>query len=161
MNDAKGCYNCIDHTFTVLVLVYYGIAWSIARNCFLVLQQGRHRIKTGFGLSKPVYGGEDPQNPISGIGQGNGMGPCLWCLISSIIFKDCKRCRHCTTIMTAITRNLCSLLGFAFVDDADLTTAASDAKTSGTEMIHWIQALITQWYGCIRATRGLYCSCEN
>ena len=143
MNDAKGCYNRVDHTFAVLVLMYYGIAWSISRNCFQVLQQGRHCIKTGFGLSKPVYGNEDPQNPISGIGQGNGMGPSLWCLISSIIFKDCKRRGHCTTIITAITRKVCSLLGFAFVDDADLTMAASDAQTSSTEMIHRMQALMT------------------
>ena len=90
MNDTKGCYNRIDHIFAVLVLMYYGIAWSIARNCFQVLQQGRHRIKTGFGLLKPVYGNKDPQKPIAGIGQGNGMDPSLWYLISSIIFKDCK-----------------------------------------------------------------------
>ena len=26
MNDAKGCYNRIDHTFAILVHMYYGIA---------------------------------------------------------------------------------------------------------------------------------------
>ena len=133
MNDAKGCYDCIDHTFAILVLMYYGIAWSIARNCFQVLQQGRHRIKTGYGLSKPVYGNEDPQEPIEGIGQGNGMGPSLWCLMSIIVIKDCKQNGHGTTIITAISRKIASLLGFAFVDDANLTTAASNAQTSGTE----------------------------
>ena len=41
-----------------------------------------------------------------------------------------------------------------FVDDADLTTAADNAKTSGTEMIQKMQALMTHWCGCIRATGG-------
>ena len=77
MNDGKGCYDRIDHTFPILVLMYYGIAWSIAINCFQVLQQGRHHIKTGFGLLKPVYGNKDPEEPIAGIGQGNRMGSSL------------------------------------------------------------------------------------
>ena len=107
----------------------------IARSCFCPLQQGRHRIKTGYGLSKPVYGNKDPEEPIAEIGQGNGQGPSLWCLISSVVIKDCKRNGHTTIITTAISRKVASLLGFMFVDDADLTTAASNAHTSGTEMI--------------------------
>ena len=101
-----------------------------------------------------MYGNEDPEEPIAGIGQGNGMGPSLWCLMSSVVIKDCKRNGHGTTIITAISRKIASLLGFAFVDDADLTTAASNAQTSGTEMIHRMQALMTHWCGCIRATGG-------
>ena len=38
MNDAKGCYNRIDHTFAILVLMFFGIPWVIARSCFRHLQ---------------------------------------------------------------------------------------------------------------------------
>ena len=72
MNDAKGCYDRIDHTFAILVLMYFGVPWSIATTLFLVLQQARHSIKTGYGHSKPVYG-----DLSAGIGQGNGLGPAL------------------------------------------------------------------------------------
>ena len=130
MNDAKGCYDRIDHTFAVLVLIYFGVHWSIAATLFLVLQQAQHSIKTGYGLSKPVYG-----DLFAGIGQGNGIGPALWCLISTIIIKMCKRRGHGTTITTAMSRTEVSLLGFAFVDDADLVSAANDVHTTGEEMI--------------------------
>ena len=154
MNDTKGCYDRIDHTFDILLLMILGIPWMIARSYFRPLQLGRHRIKTSYGLSKPVYGNEDPQEPIAGIGWGNSMGPSLWCLMSSVLIKDCKQNGHGTTIITAISRKIASLLGFAFVDNADLTTAASYAHTSGTEMIHKMQALMTHWCGCIRVTGG-------
>ena len=62
-------------------------------NLFLVLQQARHCIKTDYGLSKPVYGNKDENEPIAGISQSNGLGPALLCLISTIIINCCKRKR--------------------------------------------------------------------
>mmetsp|Transcript_8266 Transcript_8266/g.8103 ORF Transcript_8266/g.8103 Transcript_8266/m.8103 type:complete len:260 (+) Transcript_8266:184-963(+) len=112
MNDAKGCYDRIDHNFAILVMMFFGIPWMIARSMFRPLQRGRHRIKTGYGLSKPVYGNEEPEEPIAGIGQGNGTGPSVWCLISTIVIKDCKKYGHATSITTVITRKVASLLGF-------------------------------------------------
>ena len=47
MNDAKGCYNRIDHLLAILVLMFLKIPWAIARSCFRPIQRGRHRIKTG------------------------------------------------------------------------------------------------------------------
>ena len=37
MNDAKGCFDRIQHTFALLVLMYYGVAWSVASTLFGVL----------------------------------------------------------------------------------------------------------------------------
>ena len=48
INDNKGCYNRIDHNFAILALMVFGVPWAIARNLFLVLQQARHSIKTGY-----------------------------------------------------------------------------------------------------------------
>ena len=56
--------------------------------------------------------------------------------------------------MTPISSRTVSLLGFAFVDDADLVTVANNAYQSGTEMIQKMQALMADWCGCIRATDG-------
>ena len=90
MNDTKGCYNIIDHNFEILTLMFFGVPWMIARTLFLALQRARHSIKTGYGVSKPMYGNKDLSNPIGGIGQGNGISPSLWCLISTIIFSCCR-----------------------------------------------------------------------
>ena len=37
MNDAKRCFDRIQHTFAVLVLMYYGMKWSVATTLFNVL----------------------------------------------------------------------------------------------------------------------------
>ena len=120
-----------------------------------MLQQARHRIKTCYGVLQPVYGNEDANDPIAGIGQGNGLGPSLWWLISTIIIKCCKRKGHGTTFTTPISKRVVSLLGFVFVDDADVVTAANNAYQSGGEMIQKMQALMIDWCGCICATSGL------
>ena len=126
----------------------------VARTLFLVLQRASHSIKIGYGVSKPVYGNDDPNNPMGGIGQGNGIGPSFWCLISTIIFSCCRRKGHVTTVTTPLSKTSISLLGFAFVDNADLVTAAQNAYQTGTEMIGKMQALMTHWCGCICATGG-------
>ena len=52
---------------------------------------------------------------------------------------------YTTTIITAISKTVVSFLGFAFVDDADLATAAENTHTSGSTMIKQMQALMTCW----------------
>ena len=133
MNNAKGCFDQIQHTFTILVLMYYGVAWSLATTLFEVLQKAKNKIKTGYGVSAPVYGNEE--SSIFGIGQGNGLGPALWALISSIIIKMCKTKGHGMKVTTPISKQEASILGFAFVDDADLVCGANDVHTTGATMI--------------------------
>ena len=153
MNDAKGCFDRIQHTFAILVLMYYGVAWSLATTLFEVLQKAKHKIKTGYGVSTPVYGNKE--SAISSIGQGNGLGPTLWALISSIIIKMRKAKGHGMKVATPISKQDVSLLGFAFVDDADLVCRADDIHTTGATMITRFQSLMTCWNGGIRATGGL------
>ena len=68
MNDTKGCYDRIDHNFVILVLIFFGVPWMIARNLFRVLQQACHHIKSGYGVLRPVYGNKYINEPIAGIG---------------------------------------------------------------------------------------------
>ena len=53
------------------------VLWrGVATTLFDVLQKAKHKIKTGYRVSSPVYG--DEETAISGIGQGNGLGPALY-----------------------------------------------------------------------------------
>ena len=133
MDDAKGCFDRIQHTFAVLVLIHYGVVWSVVTTLFEVLQKAKHKIKTGYGVSTPIYG--DEETAISGIGQGNGLGPALWALISSIIFKMCKAWGHGMNMTTPISKHVISFMGFVFVDDVDLIAGVDDVNTSGATMI--------------------------
>ena len=132
--------------------MFFGLPWKIARNLFHILQQGRHHIKTGYSVLEPMYGNEEEKEPIAGIGECNEMGPSLWCLINTVIIKTCKRKGHGTTIRTQISKKIVSLLGFVFVDNANLVIAVKNAYTSGVAMIQKMQALMTGWCGCIWAT---------
>ena len=153
INDAKGCYDQLDHTFAILVLMYFEVPWSAPTIMFLVLQKAHHSIKTGYSVFEPVHGNEEAA--IAEIGQGNGLRPSLWCLISTILIKMCKMKGHATTIITAISKTVVSLLGFAFVDNDDLVTAADNTHTSDATMIKQMQSLMTCWCGESWATGGL------
>lgn len=59
----------------------FGIAYTVTTT----LQQACLQIKTGYGVSDPVYGVVIV--PITDIGQGNGLGPSLWALISTVIIN--------------------------------------------------------------------------
>jgi hypothetical protein len=126
MNDSKRCFDRIVHTVAILVLLSFGVPYNAARILFLVLAKARHKIKTGYGTSDWVYGDEEVS--ISGCLQGNGLGPALWALISTKVIKMCERAGHSTTCIAPISGKLLRFLGFAFVDDTDLTDCADDVN---------------------------------
>ena len=92
-------------------------------------KKAKHHIKTGLGRSEAVYG--DEPVPIMGIGQGNGLGPTLWCLISTILLRMMQQAGHGVSMISALSLYLLQLVGFAFVDDTDLFCAGKTATTSG------------------------------
>ena len=48
MNDARGCYDHIIHSITILVLMSFGVVGRTAQEMFKVLQEAEHYMKTGF-----------------------------------------------------------------------------------------------------------------
>ena len=117
----------------ILVFINFGVPAMIARTFFGTLQKARHRTKTGFGISDPVYGEEDV--PIQGSGQANIIAPTAWVLISSKMYQVMDRAGHCLLAVTAISAANLSLVGFAFVDDADLVDGTIDVDTPGEDLI--------------------------
>ena len=85
MNDASGCYDRMSRAIAILTLMSFGVPRMICRVLFQTLQQAKHHIKTGSGRLEAVYG--DELIPISGIGQGNGLGAILLALIKAQNFS--------------------------------------------------------------------------
>ena len=133
MNDVRGRFDRIVHTVAVLVFMSFGVPAMIARTLFGMLQKARHRIKTGFGISDPVYG--DEEVPIQGSGQGNRSVPTACAPISSKMFQVMDRADHGLLAITAISAITLPLVGFAFVDDADLVDGAFDVDDPGEDLI--------------------------
>ena len=159
MNDAKGCFDRIVHTVAIIVLMSFGVPYLAAKTLFLILAKARHKIKTGYGISDWVYG--DEEIPISGCGQGNGLGPALWALISTKVIKMCERAGHGTTCIAPLSGKLLKFLGFAFVDDADLSECAEDVNTTGEELVSSFHRFMNRWNGGLRATGGLIAAAKT
>ena len=133
MNNAKGCYNCIQHVAAILVLMSYGLAYIPATLIFQTLQEAEHRIKTGYGVSNITYGSNTvPQ--IMGTGQGNGCAPTAWCLISSKMIQMMKNHSYGVQLRSALSRTLFNIVCFAFVDNTDLPMTDPTVVNSGEEL---------------------------
>ena len=138
--DAKGWYDAILHPIAVLTPMSFGVLQHVCKVLFSTLQKAKHHIKTGFGRSEAVYG--DEQVPITGIGQGNGLGPTLWCLISTILFRRMQKVDHGVSMISALSLSLIQFVGFAFVDDTDLFCAGKTAATLGETLSTDFQAAL-------------------
>ena len=130
----------------------FGVPQKVCEVLFSTLQKAKHHIKTGFGRSDAVYG--DEQVPVMGIGQGNGLGPTLWCLILTILFRMMQKAGHGVSMVSALLLSLIQLVGFAFVDDKDLFCACKTVTTSGESLSPDFQAALHRWTGGLIATGG-------
>ena len=99
-----------------------------------------HRIKTGYGVSYPDYDNEE--YPLACLGQDDGLGPVLWCLISSIIIKICKDKGHGMTTISSISKMETSLIRFTFVNNTDLVSGSDDVDTTSDEFIPKFQSFM-------------------
>ena len=82
-----------------------------------------------------------------GMCQGNGLGPTLWCLISTILFHMIQKAGHGVSMVSALSLSLIQLVGFAFVDDTDHFCTDKTAMTSGETLSTDFQAAL---YRCIQ-----------
>ena len=147
VNNAIGCFKQIDHTPAIITLMQFGLEYNAAHTLFQVMQKSLHCIKTGYGISEPVYG--DKTIPLAGCGQGNGLGPTLWALISTVILTMCRRAGHRMKFDTSITRLPISFMGYLFVDDADIVQGSDDVNTSGKSLLSDFQKFMRRWNGSI------------
>ena len=116
-----------------------GAPASAVRSMFLTLQSSFHHIRTAYGVSELRFGGPDREVPLQGCGQGNGASPTLWAAVSAPIFQMLKTAGLGVTIRSAITSKVTSFIGFAFVDDTDLTTSASSIDAPGESLLETTQ----------------------
>jgi hypothetical protein len=161
MNDAKGCFDRINHTFAILVLMSFGVSAVLTRSLFETLQTADHHIKTGYGRSNKAYGNHNEPEPHQGIGQGNGLGPPLWALLSSILIKNMKRHNQGVKLRSALTLSLVSIVCFAFVDDTDLVISGRFRHSTGEESCEELQSALDRWSRSLIASGGALCPLKS
>ena len=89
---------------------------------FTTIQKLKHIVRTAFGDSESSFGGEFWREiaQLHGVGQGNGAGPAIWAVISSVIFDYIGDKGYGAKITAPLSKLAFQLAGCGFVDDTDL-----------------------------------------
>ena len=124
-----------------------------AQILFEALQLAEHCIKTGFGVSEPAYGPEDDM-PLMGVGQGNGLGGCVWTLISSKLIEVMKKRGHGVKFRSSLSLTLITIAAFAYVDDTDLPMMAPNVNDTGEDIREAFQNQLDDWSKLLVASGG-------
>jgi len=77
LNDAKSCYNHIVLLIMAICLCQLGAPISAMESLMATLAQLHHHVWSAYGNSIHLQGQNDWQDPVAGIGQGNGWAPDL------------------------------------------------------------------------------------
>ena len=88
-----------------------------------------HRIRTAYGDSELTYGGEEMkewENYPQGILQGNTAGPDIWSALSYVVFEVLHKRGFGCKMITSLSKQLFTLVGFAYVDDCDLIQTGNE-----------------------------------
>jgi hypothetical protein len=152
-NDAKSCYDRIVHNIATLAIRRLGMPAAPILSMFATLQTATHNVSTTFGISKSSYGGKRDV-PLQGVGQGNGAGPAIWAVISTVLFAAMATQGHGFNLLSAMAGTLVSFVCYAFVDDTDVIHSAESIDTPGEVAIQEMQGVLDRWGGLLRATGG-------
>lgn len=120
---------------------------------FSSIQKMVHRIRTTFGDSDRTYGGDNIgnwSNYPQGVLQGNASGPAVWTTLSSVVFKILHERGFESNIISAISKNLFILVGFAYVNDCDLIQIGNNP----VKVLASMQERINSWGDLVEVTGG-------
>ena len=152
--DATGCYDRILPPLASIHLQALGLGTSIATLLARLMFVAKRFVKTKHGVSKKnIQTTQD--NPLYGIGQGNGGGPAIWLSHLTIMFtalavscqgfiaKCTKRSHEITTI------------GTGYVDDVTLiTTLTPTEPQTETKVRNKLRGMAKTWEQLLFITGG-------
>ena len=104
---------------------------------FSTLQDVKYYTRTVYGVSESFFGGlhEKYTSKPQGAGQGNGVAPQLWAVVSTKLFEILHELNLASVIRIPIEGADMSIIGFAYVDDSDLFAwDATDVDATMTKM---------------------------
>ena len=89
---------------------------------FDTIKNLKHTVQTYHGESEQTFGGETGReiNPLHGVGQGNGAGPAIWAVISTVFVDLLRDKGYGFKTQSPISKTGIHLVGCGFVDDTDL-----------------------------------------
>jgi hypothetical protein len=154
-SDLQSCYDRIVHNAASLAMQTAGISQETIRAMFQTIQLCEHKVRTAYGTSDLSYGPNyQPKycHPIMGVGQGNGAGPQIWSIISSVLFAAMHMEGFSTTFISSITKELIDIVGYMYVDDMDLIQVRPYHQWQ--QLTEQLQLALQYWNKLVRVTGG-------
>ena len=151
-NDAKSCYDRVVHSIASLSMRRLGAPSSAIQSLLTTLQLAKHKIRTAFGVSQKWFG--RLCIPLQGLGQGNGVSPTAWAVISTVLINMMRTAGFGIRLNTCLSLTALAFLCYAFVDDTDLVHTGSSVNTTGQSIIQDMRRFLRHWEGGLRATGG-------
>ena len=152
-SDLKSCYDRIVHSAASLAMQKMGISKNQARSMFLTIQRCKHKVRTSFGDSTETYEQQGKNGePLLGVGQGNGAGPTIWSIISSVLFQAMHMEGFSVEFAAKLSQDIVRLTGFMYVDDMDLICVRSGHEHERIQ--EDLQLAIDYWNKLVRVTGG-------
>jgi Reverse transcriptase (RNA-dependent DNA polymerase) len=154
-NDAKGCYDRIVHSVASLCLQRVGMPPGPILSMFRSLQNLRHYVRTAHGDSSSFFESNEVHPvAIQGVCQGNGAGPQIWALISTVILNMLRSAGWGASFISPEDEREIQFVGYSFVDDTDLIVANQSKWADAESVIDALQGAMSEWEGGLRATGG-------
>jgi hypothetical protein len=152
-NDAKSCYDRILHNFASICLQRLGAPIAPILSMFTSIQHLSHHIRTIHGVSEQSFSGTHWEQPIHGVGQGNGAGPQIWAAISTPLFNMLRSEGCGLHLLSSISKEPLHFVGYAYVDDTDLVSLKSLTQSESTTF-NDIQFSVDAWSGALNTSGG-------
>ena len=111
-------------------------------------------LRTGFGESSQLYGGTF-DNLIAGYGQGNGMAPPSFSVLSSLVVNVYRRKGHRALLTSAYTTGMFLLTAVMYVENMDLAHWGKSQKVSDKALIQHVQTSTNEYGELAQVTGGI------
>ena len=153
--DLKSCYDRIVHSFASLAMQRAGAPLSAVESMFSTIQKLKHVVRTSFGVSEQTFGGEDWRslNPLQGVGQGNGAGPAIWAVISTVFFDLLREKGYGFEMQAPLSKLALHMAGCGFVDDTDIIQTGLDGDDYWS-VANKLQEALKWWETCTKVSGG-------
>jgi hypothetical protein len=152
-NDSKSCYDRIVHAIVSILMQKHNVPASACICVFTKPQNLHHTLRTIYGYYKSGYGEILWAVPYSGVGQGNGVGPAIWAVLSTPVLKMMKDEGFGFMYKTIIDGKQLHFVGCSFVDDTDIIRSSQPGEPFQV-LATRMQAAMDTWEGGLLAIGG-------
>jgi hypothetical protein len=137
----------------LLIFQSFGVEDTAVTAMLETKQEMKFLLWTEFRESKE-YAGSMVEVKMQGLGQGNGMSPSRWCVISIMILRAHRAKGHGAHFIAPMSHVQSSLSAILYVDDTDLLHLSMDGNKTIYEIHITLQLAIENWSKLLIATGG-------